>query len=151
MRFRKWLSSRFLKYSVSSFLSSVAEEGVFLLLTWWLSGLLTGFALTLLPMLGGRLVSCLINFEINRRLVFQSQRSTAVALLLYFMQAIPLAVLQLVLTFGAYWLFDVAEEQIALRGVIYAIVMILLFAVGFLLQKFWVFAATEKAERGQSL
>lgn len=148
MGLRKWLNRPFFKYSVSSFLSSTTEEGVFLLLTWWLSGILTGFALTLLPMLGGRLVSCLINFEINRRLVFRSQRSRGMALLLYFMQAIPLAVLQLLLTFGAYWLFDIAEDAVVLRGGIYALIMIMLFVVGYLLQKFWVFAATEKAERG---
>jgi putative flippase GtrA len=103
--------------------------------------------MTLLPLLGARTISCLINFEINRRLVFQSERSVGTALLLYFLQAIPLAVLQLVLTFGAYWLFDIGEEQIALRGGIYAMVMVVLFVVGFLLQKFWVFAAQEKAER----
>ena len=147
MQLRKWLCSRIVKYSASSFLSSVAEEGVFLLLSWWLSDTFTGFILTLLPLLGARIVSCLINFEINRRLVFQSDRSVGVALLLYFLQAIPLAVLQLVLTFGTYWLFDIGEDQIALRGGIYALVMIALFFVGFLLQKFWVFAAQEKAER----
>lgn len=147
MQLRKWLSSRFVKYSASSFLSSVAEEGVFLLLSWWLSDTLTGFVLTLLPLLGARIVSCFINFEINRRLVFQSERSVGMALLLYFLQAIPLAVLQLVLTFGAYWLFDIGEDQIALRGGIYALVMIALFVVGFVLQKFWVFAATEKGAR----
>jgi putative flippase GtrA len=147
MQLRKWFTSRVAKYSASSILSSAAEEGIFLLLSWWLSDSLSGFMLTLLPLLGARIVSCLINFEINRRLVFQSERSVGVALLLYFLQAIPLAVLQLVLTFGAYWLFDIGEEQIALRGGIYALVMVVLFVVGFLLQKFWVFAAQEKAER----
>ena len=58
-----------------------------------------------------------------------------------------LSLFPLVLTFGAYWLFDIGEEQIALRGVIYALVMIGLFVVGFVLQKFWVFAATEKGAR----
>ena len=148
MGLQKLFSRPFFKYSVSSFLSSAAEEGVFLLLTWWMSGILTGFSLTLLPMLSGRLVSCLINFEINRRLVFRSQRSTGMALLLYFMQAIPLAVLQLLLTFGVYWMFDIAEDAVALRGGIYALIMVMLFVVGYLLQKFWVFAATERTERG---
>lgn len=147
MQLRKWFTSRVAKYSASSILSSAAEEGIFLLLSWVLSDSLSGFMLTLLPLLGARTVSCLINFEINRRLVFQSERSVGVALLLYFLQAIPLAVLQLALTFGAYWLFDIGEEQIALRGGIYALVMVVLFVVGFLLQKFWVFAAQEKAER----
>lgn len=147
MQLRKWFTSRVAKYSASSILSSAAEEGMFLLLSWWLSDSLSGFALTLLPLLGARTIACFIHFEINRRLVFQSERSAWLALLLYFLQAIPLAVLQLVLTFGTYWLFDIGEDQIALRGGIYALVMVALFVVGFLLQKFWVFAAQEKAER----
>ena len=138
----------FLSYTVSSFLSSVAEEGVFLLLTWLLGSSLAGFALALVPMAGGRLVSCFLNFYINRKLVFHSQRPVGVALLRYFLQAIPVAVLQILLTYGIYALCGIGEEQVALRGVIYAGVMTALFVLSFLAQKFWVFSATEKAERG---
>lgn len=144
-------SGHFLKYTASSFLSSAAEEGVFLLLTWLLSRSLEGFALALLPMAGGRVVSCFINFYINRKLVFHSQRPVGTALLRYFLQAIPVAVLQILLTYGIYALFSVGEGQVALRGAIYAGVMTALFVVSFLTQKFWVFSATEKAERGGAL
>lgn len=145
---KQWLNKRFLKYSASSFLSSVAEEGVFLVLTWLLGSISTGFWLALLPMAGARLVSCFINFYINQKLVFQSQRSTGGAMLRYFLQAIPVVVLQFVLCYGIYAIFQIGEEQVGLRGLIYAAVMIVLFVVSYLAQKWWVFSATEKAERG---
>lgn len=145
---KQWMNKRFLKYSASSFLSSVAEEGVFLVLTWLLGSISTGFWLALLPMAGARLVSCFINFYINQKLVFQSQRSTGGAMLRYFLQAIPVAVLQFVLCYGIYAIFQIGEEQVGLRGLIYAAVMIVLFVVSYLAQKWWVFSATEKAERG---
>lgn len=151
MTARKGPGRHFLKYTASSFLSSVAEEGVFLLLTWLLSGSMTGFALALLPMAAARLVSCFMNFYINRKLVFHSQRPVGGAMLRYFLQAIPVAVLQILLTYGIYALCSIGEEQVALRGVIYAGVMTALFVVSFLAQKFWVFSATEKAERGGNL
>ena len=138
---------QFLKYSASSFISSVAEEGMFLLMVWLLPGVLPGFWVDLLPMVVARLVSCVINFYINLKLVFQSQRPMGIAFLRYMLQATPIAVLQLVLTFGIYALFSVTEEQVALRGVIYAGIMVALFLVSYLLQKLWVFKTTEKAEK----
>ncbi len=151
MTTRKLPRWHFLKYTASSFLSSVVEEGVFLLLTWLLSGSMTGFALALLPMAVARLVSCLMNFYINRKLVFYSQRPLGAALLRYFLQAIPVAVLQILLTYGIYALCHIGEEQVTLRGIIYAGVMTALFIVSFLAQKFWVFSATKKAEEGGGL
>jgi putative flippase GtrA len=120
---------------------------MFLLMVWLLPGVLSGFWVDLLPMVVARLVSCVINFYINQKLVFQSQRPMGIAFLRYMLQATPIAVLQLVLTFGIYALFSVTEEQVALRGVIYAGIMVALFLVSYLLQKLWVFKATEQAEK----
>lgn len=140
-------NKQFLKYSASSFISSAAEEGVFLLLVWLVAGTMSEFWVDLLPMVIARLVSCVINFYINQKLVFQSDRPMGIAFLRYMLQAAPIALLQLVLTFGSYALFSITEDQVALRGVIYAVIMIGLFVVGYILQKLWVFKATEKAER----
>ena len=144
-------NKQFLKYSASSFISSAAEEGVFILLAWLLAGVLPRAFVDLLPMLIARLVSCVINFYINQKLVFRSQRPMAVAFLRYMLQALPIALLQIALTYGIYALFSIGEEAVALRGGIYAGIMILLFAVSYLLQKLWVFRETEKAERGSAL
>ena len=148
---RKWKlpSKDFLKYTASSLFSSLAEEGVFLLLTWLLNSVATEFMLALVPMVGGRLVSCFLNFGINQKLVFKSQRSWGSALLRYFMQAIPVAILQFLLSYGCYALFQIGEEQVAMRGIIYACVMTGLFFVSFLAQKLWVFSWTEKANRSK--
>lgn len=141
------IKKQFLKYTVSSFVSSVAEEGAFLLVAWLLAGTLPKTLVDLLPMVIARLVSCVINFYINQKLVFQSDRPMGIAFLRYMLQATPIAVLQLALTFGAYALFQIDETQVGLRGVIYAGIMIALFVVSYILQKLWVFKATEKAER----
>ena len=141
------IKKQFLKYTASSFISSVAEEGVFLLSAWLLSGQLSDAAVALLPMVIARMVSNIINFYINQKLVFQSQRSIGVAFVRYMLQALPVAVLQLVLTTGIYALCSIGEEQVALRGVIYAGVMTALFVVSYIMQKLWVFKATENAEK----
>ena len=143
------INKQFLKYSASSFISSAAEEGAFLLLAWLLAGMLPKAWVDLLPMIIGRLVSCVINFYINQKLVFQSDRPMGVAFLRYMLQATPIAALQIILTFGTYALFSIGATQVALRGVIYAGIMIVLFVVSYILQKMWVFQATEKQKRGQ--
>ena len=150
MKIRKLTSNQFFKYSASSFLSSVAEEGVFLLLAWLLAGKLNGVFLALVPMVVARFVSCVINFYINQKLVFQGQWSVWTALVRYFAQAIPVAVLQILGTYGIYELCNIGAEQVALRGIIYAGVMIVLFVVSYILQKIWVFQATEKAKGGKT-
>ena len=132
--------THFLKYTASSFVSSVVENGLYLLLTYLLSRTLTGFALACVPLVVARMTSGFINFNINRRLVFRSQRSTGAAMLRYYMQALPVAALQMLLTFGIYTFFQIEEEQVILRGGIYAGVMLALFAIGFILQKCWVFS-----------
>lgn len=134
----------FLKYSAGSVVSSVAEEGLFLLFTVLLNDVLSGFALTLLPLMVARLASGLIQFYFNRILVFHQQSAVTKALLRYFLQAIPLAVLQMLGTYGVYNLFDIGSEQVLVRGGVYAAVMLVLFVVSFLIQKCWVFSSEEK-------
>lgn len=136
-----------LKYTASSFCSTVAEESVFLLLTWLLHDSVSGFWLVAIPMASGRLVSSFLNFWLNQKLVFRSRRPAGGAMLRYFAQAIPVAILQMVLTYGVYSWCNIGEDQVILRGVIYAGVMTGLSVISFLLQKFWVFSATEKAEK----
>lgn len=143
---KKWANSRFVKYTASSLFSSMAEEGIYLLLTWLLGGVLGKFALALIPMVVARGASGLMNFWINRKLVFKCNLPLWGALVRYTAQAVPVAVMQFLLTYGVYEIFHIGEEQVILRGVIYAGVMVVLFVVGFVAQKLWVFRATEKKE-----
>lgn len=137
----------FLKYSASSFVSSLVENGVYLLLTYLLSRNLNGFALACVPLVVARTISGFINFNINRKLVFRSQRSTGAAMLRYFIQVIPIMALQMLLTFGIYTIFQIGAEQVILRGIIYAGVMLSLFVVNFILQQIWVFSYRDEKSK----
>ncbi len=131
---------QFLKYLTSSIITAVAEEGLFLLLTFLLSKSLTGFLLTFLPVAVARVGSAYLNFEMNRRWVFTVVGSVKRALLRFYLQQLPVSIAQLLLTYGVYSLFHIGEEQVLLRGVIFACVMPVVFVLNFLGQKLWVFA-----------
>ncbi len=139
-RIYKLILAHFFRYTLSSILSALVDEGLFALLTHLLQHRLTGFALTAIPTTGARAVSSLFNFMVNKKLVFRNHGVTAKTLGKYYLLAIPTALLQIVLTHGVYLLFGISENQTLLRAVIYGIVMAVLFIVTFLAQQRWVFA-----------
>lgn len=138
-RIYRLILSHFFRYTASSLISSILDEGIYVLLVSLLHSKLSGFALTAIPTATARFLSCLVNFYMNQRLVFCARGSTGKALLKYFILAIPLAIFQIGLTFGVYELFNIAEAQTLLRAVIYAGVMTALFFVSFFIQQRWVF------------
>jgi putative flippase GtrA len=131
----------FFKYTLSSLFSSVVDEGLYMLLSWLLQPVLSGFWFSAVPIVIARIVSSLTNFYMNKRLVFKSKMSTRSALIRYTLLAIPILLAQAGLTYGLTLLFGISESQIILRGVIHAAVMIVLFVASFLVQQRWVFAA----------
>lgn len=130
----------FIKFAGSSFVASCVDEVLFVGMTALLERVLSGFALALVPFLIARILSSLINFRLNQRFVFHIRQNTGKALLRYYYLAVPVAMAQLGLTYTLYWLLHIGQQQLLLRGVIYAGVMMLLFFVNFLLQRRWVFA-----------
>ena len=56
---------------------------------------------------------------------------------------------QLLLTHGAYTLFGIADNQTFLRGLLYAVVMCVLFVASFLIQQRWVFAAKQSQTKNE--
>lgn len=139
-RIYKLILAHFFRYTLSSFLSAFIDWGVYVLLTYILQDHLSNFLLTLLPTLAARVLSSLINFFVNRKLVFKSTCPTGKALVRYFSLAAPIALGQFLLTHGAYLLFDITTEQIALRSLIYALAMTALFLISYMGQQRWVFA-----------
>ena len=139
-RIYKLILAHFFKYTISSLLSAVVDNGLFAVLSHLLQTILTGFALTAVPAAAARLVSSLLNFFMNKRLVFENKGSTGKALLRYYALAIPLALLQIILTHGVYLVFSIGESQIFLRSLIYAIVMVVLFIGSYVIQQRWVFS-----------
>lgn len=139
-RIYKLLLGHFFRYTLSSIVSAVLDEGLFALLSFLMKGVLTGFALTAVPAATARLVSSICNFFINKKLVFRKNVSTIRALLRYYLLAIPTALLQIGLTHGVFILFGISAAQTLLRAVIYAVVMAVLFILTFLIQQRWVFS-----------
>ena len=138
-RIYKLILAHFFRYTLSSVLSAVLDEGIFTLLSWLLGTVLSGFLLTAVPTVAARLVSSLFNFFFNQKVVFQSNGRTGKALLRYYALAIPILLLQLGLTHGLFLLSGIGEARVFLRALIYALVMIVLFIVSFTVQQRWVF------------
>ncbi len=139
-RIYKLILAHFFRYSIASILSFLVDEGIFMLLSWCLHTVLTGFALTAVPVVSARIISSLFNFFLNKNLVFGCKEHTGKALLRYYALALPTLLAQVLLTHGVFALFSIAESQTFLRALIYALVMVVLFIVSFTIQQRWVFA-----------
>ncbi len=139
-RIYKLILTHFIKYTASSLISSVVDTGLYMLLAWALSSLLDDPWLTFIPVTVARVVSSLINFFMNQKLVFKSKLSTGKSILRYFALAVVIFLAQIALTGGCYQLFGIGEEQITLRGIIYVLVMTALFVVSYVAQQHWVFS-----------
>ncbi len=138
-RIYKLILNHFFKYTASSLISSVIDEGIFLLMAYFLQNALEGLALTAVPVVTARVISSWVNFLINQKVVFCSEGATGRKALRYFITAIPLLLAQMLLTYGVYSLFHIGEQEILLRGVIYGVVMVALFFLNFFVQQQWVF------------
>ena len=146
-RIYKLILAHFFRYTMSSLISSVVDEGLYVLLSFLLHDCLSGLLLTAIPAVTARVVSSLLNFFVNKKMVFHSKVSTGKAMLRYFALAVPQLLAQMGLTYGAYELFSIGSEQTILRGVIYAIVMVILYFASFMIQQRWVFAAPKKESK----
>ena len=143
-RIYKLILAHFFRYTLSSITSAVVDTGAYALLSWILKGLLTGLSLTAAAGIISRVISSLLNFYLNKKLVFQCQRSTFKTLIRYYSLAIPIMAAQVLLTQGVYAVLGIGDDQGGMRTLIYAIVMTVLYVVSFMLQQRWVFANRRK-------
>ena len=143
-RIYKLIFGHFIKFTASSLFSALVDEGLFLLLTWALAKPLSGFALKAVSVLVARVISSLVNFYTNRQLVFKSKLAQGTSLRRYFLLAVAIALGQTVLTYGLCLLLQIQEHQLAAQGIVYALVMTVLFFASFTAQQRWVFAAPGK-------
>ena len=137
-RIYKLILAHFFRYTLSSLTSAVVDTLCYGLLSGALP--LTGMALTAAAGVGARIVSSLLNFFLNKKLVFQTDVDTKKAMLRYYMLALPQMALQVLLTQGVYTLLHIGEGAGVLRTVIYAVVMTVLYFVSYMIQQRWVFA-----------
>ena len=145
-RIYKLILKHFFRYTISSLVSSVVDTAGFALLSWLMGSFLKGFALTASAGVLARIISSLLNFFMNQKLVFQTNVSTGKAMLRYFMLAVPQMAAQVLLTQGAYSLFSISDDAHGLRTLIYVIVMTVLFVASYMIQQRWVFAPEKNKE-----
>ena len=86
------------------------------------------------------MISSLLNFFLNKLVVFQTNVDTKKAMLRYYCLALPQMAAQVLLTQGVYALLRISDGASALRTVIYAIVMVALYFISYMIQQRWVFA-----------
>ena len=139
-RIYKLILAHFFRYTVSSLISAVVDTGAYSLLTALLKGIFQGLALTAAAGVGARVISSLLNFYMNKRLVFRTNVSTGKAMLRYYMLALPQMAAQVLLTQGVYALLGISDSANGLRTLIYAVVMAVLYFLSFVIQQRWVFA-----------
>ena len=139
-RIYKLILAHFFRYTLSSLVSAVVDTGTFSFLSWALQGVCSGMALTAAAGVGARVLSSLLNFFMNQRLVFKTNVDTKTAMLRYYMLALPQMAAQVLLTQGVYALFGIPDTANLLRTVLYAVVMTVLYFVSYMIQQRWVFA-----------
>ena len=139
-RIYKLILAHFFRYTLSSLISAVVDTGAYSLLSFLLQGLLKGFALTAAAGVGARAISSLLNFFLNKKLVFQTNVDTKKAMLRYYMLALPQMAAQVLLTQGVYALFSIGDSAGFLRTLIYTVVMVALYFLSYMIQQRWVFA-----------
>lgn len=139
-RIYKLILAHFFRYTLSSLTSAAVDTACYSLLDYLLSGFLNGFALTAAAGAGARVISSLLNFFMNKKLVFRTQVDTGKAMLRYYCLALPQMAAQVLLTQGVYALFRIGDRAGGLRTLIYAIVMAALYFLSYMIQQRWVFA-----------
>ena len=139
-RIYKLILAHFFRYTVSSIISAVVDTGAYALLTAILKTMFQGFALTAAAGVGARVISSLLNFYMNKKLVFKTNVSTGKAMLRYYMLALPQMGAQVLLTQGVYTLLGISDSANGLRTAIYAVVMTVLYFLSYMIQQRWVFA-----------
>ena len=137
-RIYKLILAHFFRYTLSSLASAVVDTLCYSLF----SGLLPlgGFALTAVAGVGARVISSLLNFFMNQKLVFQTNVDTKKAMVRYYCLALPQMAAQVLLTQGVYALFGIPDSANLLRTVLYAVVMTVLYFLSYMIQQRWVFA-----------
>jgi len=139
-RIYKLILAHFFRYTLSSIASFFVDSGMVYLLTRLLSGILQDPALSAVTVVGARVVSSLLNFFMNKKLVFRAKVSTGKAMLRYYALALPQLAVQWLADQGLYTLLQIGENQAAARTLIHILVMTILFIISFTIQQRWVFA-----------
>ncbi len=139
-RIYKLILAHFFRYTLSSLVSAVVDTAAYSILGSLFSHFLAGFSLTAAAGILARVISSLLNFFMNKKLVFKTHVDTKKAMLRYYCLALPQMGVQVLLTQGVYYLLHISDRANTLRTLIYAIVMVVLYFISYMIQQRWVFA-----------
>ena len=148
-RIYKLILGYFFRYTLSSLISCGLEVVLVAVLAWLLHDALPLALSSGAATAGGRVTSSVLNFYLNKKLVFRSSASTGAALLRYIMLAIPQMLLQMLLTTGLCALFGVDADGSFLYMLLYCTVMVVLFVFSYTIQQRWVFAPQTKGQEDE--
>ena len=148
-RIYKLILGYFFRYTVSAIISWVLEVVIVALLAWLLQDRMALILVSGASTAGGRITSSVLNFYLNKKLVFHSSTNTGVALMRYIMLAVPQMLLQILLTSGVCGLFGVEADGSLAYMLIYCAVMIVLFIFSYTIQQRWVFAPQTKGQEDE--
>ncbi len=143
-RIYKLILAHFFRYTLSSLAAAIVDTLSYYLFSRAFSGFLSGLALTGAAGVLARVISSLLNFFLNQRVVFRTHTKTGKAMLRYYALAIPQMLVQVLLTEGVYALFNIPDTASGLRTVLYAVVMTALYFLSYMIQQRWVFAPEQK-------
>jgi len=143
-RIYKLILAHFFKFTASSLISSVVDVALYTTFTpLFLEYLRSNELTTIVSTICARIISSILNFWMNKRLVFHSRTNTGAAMGKYFALAVPQMLAQGLLTQALYTLLGISYSPL-LQGLIYCLVMVVLFAASFMIQQRWVFADQKK-------
>ena len=145
-RIYKLILKHFFRYTASSLISSVVDTVGYAALSAILKNIVSDFALTAVAGVSARVISSLLNFFMNKKLVFNTNISTGKAMARYFALAIPQMAAQVLLTQGIYSLLSIPVEATFLRTLVYVVVMTILFVLSYIIQQRWVFAPQKEQD-----
>jgi putative flippase GtrA len=148
-RIYKLILGHFFKYTFSSVLSAVVELALVWLVTVACADKMDEVAVTFTAATVARVLSSLVNFYLNKRLVFHSQVSTGKSLLRYTVLAIVSWLLQTGMVMAIFSVFNIGVEQEGLRTLIHAGCMCVLFVMNYVVQQRWVFTSKKIVKEGK--
>ena len=135
---------RFLKFMVSSFLAFLTDLGVYSLMLLLLDGKIDEHYALAIAVVAGKVVSSVLNFTLNRKVVFKSKEGMGGTLLRYYI----LWACQTACSYGLITLFTMifGAETLIFKILIKPVVDIFLFLLSYRIQKNWVFRTGKKKQ-----
>ena len=149
-RIYKLILGHFFKYTFSSVISAVVELALVWLVTAVCAGRMKDLLVTITAATVARVLSSLVNYYMNKKLVFHSQVSTAKSLFRYAVLAVVSWLLQTGMVMAIFSIFEIGVEQEGLRTLVHAGCMTVLFVMNYVVQQRWVFTSKKIAKEGKS-